>query len=47
MLNGQVLQTLYINAGKYQLDASAWASGLYLIEIQSAGVAQSFKFIKS
>jgi hypothetical protein len=30
-LNGQLLQTLQINAGKYQLDASAWASGLYLI----------------
>ena len=46
-LNGQLLQTLQINAGKYQLDASAWASGLYLIEMQSAGVTQSFKFIKS
>lgn len=46
-LNGQVLQTLQINAGKHQLDASAWASGLYLIEIQSAGVTKSFKFIKS
>ena len=46
-LNGQLLQTLQINAGKYQLDASAWASGLYLIEMQSAGVGQSFKFIKS
>ncbi len=46
-LNGQVLQTIQINAGKHQIDAGAWASGLYLIEIQSAGVTKSFKFIKS
>lgn len=46
-LNGQVLQYLQLIAGKHQLDASAWASGLYLIEIQSAGVTKSFKFIKS
>ena len=46
-LNGQLLQALQINAGKYQLDASAWASGLYLIEIQSTGLPKSFKFVKS
>ena len=46
-LNGQIVQTLHINAGKHQLDASTWASGLYLIEIRSAGVGQSYKFIKS
>ena len=47
-INGQTLQTQQINTGKYQLDASSWARGLYLIELQSAaGVRQSYKFIKS
>jgi hypothetical protein len=46
-LSGKMLYSSIISNGKFQIDASAWASGLYLIEIQSAGVAQSFKFIKS
>jgi hypothetical protein len=47
-INGQTLQTQQINTGKHQLDASSWASGLYLIELLStAGVRQSYKFIKS
>ena len=47
-INGQTLQTQQINSGKHQLDASSWASGLYLIELLSAaGVRQSYKFIKS
>jgi hypothetical protein len=46
-INGQILQTQQINSGKHQLDASSWASGLYLIELLSAaGVRQSYKFMK-
>ena len=46
-INGQILQTQPINSGKHQLDASSWASGLYLIELLSAaGVRQSYKFMK-
>ena len=46
-INGQILQTKQINSGKHQLDASSWASGLYLIELLSAaGVRQSYKFMK-
>lgn len=46
-VNGKTIQTLQLQAGKFQIEASDWASGLYLIEIQSSGTTKSFKFVKS
>jgi len=46
-LNGQLIHNLSIEAGNFQIDASEWASGLYLIEINSSGASKSFKYIKS
>jgi hypothetical protein len=46
-LNGQIINKLEIQAGKYQIDASEWASGLYIIEVLGTTTAESFKFIKS
>jgi hypothetical protein len=46
-LNGQSLKTLNLQAGKFQIEASEWASGLYLIELKSSGKVQTFKFMKA
>lgn len=46
-LNGQTIQSLNLQAGKFQIDASEWAVGLYLIELKSSEKAQTFKFIKA
>ncbi|MEY4804473.1 MAG: hypothetical protein RL331_992 [Bacteroidota bacterium] len=44
--NGQLLYTSAIQNGKYQIDASTWASGMYILELQSQKGIKVSKIVK-
>lgn len=45
-LNGQLLYTSALQNGKYQIDASAWGSGMYILELQSQKGIKVSKIVK-
>jgi hypothetical protein len=45
-LNGQLLYTSEIQNGKYQIDASTWSSGMYILELQSQKGIKISKIVK-
>jgi hypothetical protein len=44
--NGQLLYASALQNGKYQIDASAWASGMYILELQSQKGTKVSKIVK-
>ena len=44
--NGQLLYASTIQNGKFQIDASEWASGMYILELQSQKGLQVSKIVK-
>ena len=44
--NGQLLYASALQNGKYQIDASAWASGIYILELQSQKGMKVSKIVK-
>jgi len=44
--NGQLLYASALQSGKYQIDASTWASGMYILELQSQKGIKVSKIVK-
>jgi hypothetical protein len=45
-LNGQLLYASSFQNGKHQIDGSAWASGIYILELQTQKGFQTLKLVK-
>jgi hypothetical protein len=45
-LSGQILYASTLQNGKYQIDASTWASGVYIVELQAQKGVQTLKLVR-
>ncbi|MEN9968948.1 MAG: hypothetical protein RIR94_1132 [Bacteroidota bacterium] len=44
--SGQILYASTLQNGKYQIDASTWASGVYIVELQAQKGVQTLKLVR-